>query len=108
MRQRGFVMLTVVVGIVLIAAIAMMLATENAMQADLTTRATEALEADYVAQAALQHAVWQNHNNACGGDVNVPSTPLGAHTYSASRAIGCSGSARQSLRGTRPVSRGSG
>ncbi|MEE8130595.1 MAG: DNRLRE domain-containing protein, partial [Vicinamibacterales bacterium] len=84
MRQRGFVMLTVVVGIVLIAAITMMLATENAMQADLTIRATEALEADYVAQAALQHALWQNHNNACGGDVNVPSTPLGAHTYTAS------------------------
>ena len=84
MTQRGFVMLAVAVAMALIAAIALMLTTESAMQADLTSRGAEALEADYLAQAALQHALWQNDNNACAGDFNLPSTSLGAHTYTAS------------------------
>ena len=62
MTQRGFVMLAVTVAMVLIAAIALMLTTESVMEGDLTIRAAEALEADYLAQAALQHALWQNDN----------------------------------------------
>lgn len=84
MTQSGFVILTVTVAMVLIAAIALMLTTESVMEADLTIRAAEALEADYLAQAALQHALWQNDHNACGGGFDVPSTSLGAHTYSVS------------------------
>ena len=49
MTQHGFVMLAVAVAMVLIAAIALMLTTESAMQADLTIRGADALEADYLA-----------------------------------------------------------
>jgi len=82
-RQRGFVMLAVTVAIVLIAAIALMLSTESAIEAELTGRGTEALQAEYLAQAALQHASWHHDNNACMGDSTIPTAALGPHSYSA-------------------------
>ena len=81
--QGGFVMLAVVVAMVLVAAITLMLTTESTMEANLTSRANEALEVEYLVEAALQHAIWQNDANVCSGDFSVPSTSLGAHSYAA-------------------------
>ena len=53
------------VALVLVASIALLLSTEGRMEAELTGRGTEALQADYLAQAALQHAMWQNESLAC-------------------------------------------
>ena len=72
------------VALVLTAAVALMLTTESAVEAELTGRSTEALQADHIARAALEHAIWQNDNYACAGDFNVPTTVLGAHSYAAS------------------------
>ena len=67
-RERGFVLIAVVAALVLVASIALMLGTEGAVEAELTGRSTEALEVDYLAQAALQHALWQTNELSCSGD----------------------------------------
>ena len=81
--QRGFVMIAVMLALVLVAAITLMLTTESAVEAERGGRSMEALQADYLAQAALQHALWRNANNACAGDFSIPTTPLGKHQYNA-------------------------
>ena len=81
--ERGFVMIAVMVGLVLVSALGLMLSNESALEADLTNRETEALQAQYLAQAALQHALWQTDSSACSADFGVPDTPLGDHSYAA-------------------------
>lgn len=80
--QRGFVMLAVMVALVSIAAIALMLSAESALQAELGGRAAEALEAEYAAEAAMAHAIWQAEQSDCSA-YSLPATNFGAHSYSA-------------------------
>ena len=80
---RGFVMIAVLVTLVLVAAVALLLATQGTGEADRAGRGTEALQAEYVAQAAIEHALWEADRNACAA-YDLPATPFGAHSYSAS------------------------
>ena len=50
--ECGFVLVAVTVALVLVASIALLLTTESAVEAELTGRGTEALQADYLAQFA--------------------------------------------------------
>jgi hypothetical protein len=67
----------------LLAAIAVMLTHGSAMHANSAGSELEGARADYVAAAALQHALWRTQNNACMGNVTIPNTTLGKDTYSA-------------------------
>ena len=87
-RDSGAVLIVVLVGLLVVASISLLLTTQGAVEADRTGRTTESLEADYVAQAALQHALWQNEALTCGGEFSLPSTALGAHSYLASASGG--------------------
>ena len=94
--QRGFLLITVLVTLFLVAALGLLLVTEGGADADRTASASEALQADYLAQAGLQHALSQNDLRTCSGNFTIPTVPLGANSYSAT-ATGGSSATAQSL-----------
>lgn len=82
-RQRGYLLVTVIITLFLVASIAVLLAHDSANSANTSNKELETARVDYVAAAGLQHALWRAQNNACMGDVTIPDTSLGADTYSA-------------------------
>ena len=82
-NQGGYLLVMVIVMLFLVASIATLLNHDSAIGANTTTGELEAARADYVAEAAMQHALWRSANNACMGDVTIPDTALGADSYSA-------------------------
>lgn len=81
--QRGFVLLPVVLALVVVAIVALLLSHESAINANMQGGGSEADQLRYVAEAAFQHADWAAQNSGCTGDLTIPTTPFGEHTYSA-------------------------
>ncbi|MCP5092993.1 MAG: DNRLRE domain-containing protein, partial [Gammaproteobacteria bacterium] len=77
----------------LVASIAVLLTHDSANSANTSNRELEAARADYVAAAGLQHALWQTGNNACMGDVTIPTTTLGTDSYTATISGAAAGTA---------------
>jgi type II secretory pathway pseudopilin PulG len=88
LTETGFVMFAVLIALVVVASIGMLLITESAMQVDRTGRESDAREADYLARAAMEHALWQDSALACRGNFSIGSTPFGAHSYTATTTGG--------------------
>jgi len=86
--QQGYVLFMVVVMLFVLATIAFLVSYESSFQSNQRVIELEATRADYVAKAALQHALWQNSNNACVGAFSIPATALGADSYTASATGG--------------------
>jgi len=82
-RQRGYLLITVVVTLFLLATIATLLAYDSANNARTTNSVLEATRADYIARAGLQNALWRTQDNACMGPVTIPATSLGDDSYEA-------------------------
>ena len=81
-HQRGYLLITVVVALFLLATVAVLLTHGSAISANSASSELEAARAEYVAEAGLQHALWHTANNACMGDMTIPATPLGSDSYS--------------------------
>ena len=82
-RHYVYLLVTVVVALFLLASVAMLLARDSAINANTASKELESARADYVAQAAMQHALWRSGNNACMGDATVSETSLGSDSYTA-------------------------
>ncbi len=82
-KQTGYLLITVVTTLFLLATVAVLLSRDSAISANTSTSELEDARAGYVAQAALQHALWQTANSACADPGDLPDTPLGADSYSA-------------------------
>ena len=91
-RQRGYLLVTVIVTLFLIASIAVLLAHDSAISANTASKELETARADYVARAGMQHALWRAQNNACLGNVTIPDTALGADSYNATITGAAAGS----------------
>ena len=91
--QRGYLLITVVVMLFLVASVAMLLNHDSAISANTASTELEAARADYVAQAGMQHALWRAQNNACMGDVSIPATTLGNDSYTATITGAAAGTA---------------
>ena len=81
--QRGYLLITVVVALFLLATVAVLLTHDSAISANTSSNELEAARAEYVAQAGMQHALWRTQNNTCMGDVTIPATTLGTDSYAA-------------------------
>ncbi len=90
--QRGYLLVTVIVTLFLVASVALLLAHDSANSANTASRELEAARADYVAQAGMQHALWQAQNSGCMGDVTIPATTLGTDSYTATISGAAAGS----------------
>ena len=91
--QRGYLLITVVVMLFLVASIAMLLNYDSSISANTSTGELETARAEYVAQAGMQHALWRTQNNACMGNVSIPATTLGKDNYTASITGAAAGTA---------------
>jgi len=83
-KQRGFVLLYVVVTITLVAAIAFALNNQGATRTNIASGELQRDQLRYVAEAGIAHATLQlSQSTTCDGYTDVPSTPFGAGTYTA-------------------------
>ena len=81
--QGGYLLVTIIVTLFLVATVAMLLNRDSAISANTSNAELDRARAEYVAQAAMQHALWRTQNNACMGNVTIPATAIGPDTYSA-------------------------
>lgn len=82
LRQHGYILLPVVLALTLVAVAAYLINRDSAMNARIAGGQNEADEARYVAEAGLNHLLWKLRQSG-GPYQSLPSTPFGAHSYSA-------------------------
>ena len=82
--ERGYLLLPVVAGLVLIASIALLLNHESAVYVGISARDAETDLLRQVTEAGWQHANWKAQGAGCTGYGVIPSTPFAGHTYAAS------------------------
>jgi len=80
-RERGYILLPVVLLITLVAVVAFLLNNESALDSGITESVAESAQTDYVAQAGLQHALQQIRQSGCGPYTDLTDEPLGDHSY---------------------------
>lgn len=87
-RQSGIAIVTVLVFLLVIAAVVALRGGEELSQTQISMADTEARRIDYVAEAGLQRALWLAGDSSCSGDFTVPTTGLGPDSYSATTTGG--------------------
>jgi Tfp pilus assembly protein PilX len=81
-KQNGFMLVTVVVTLFLIAAIAVLLSHSSAMGAHTAVSELAAVRAEYVARAGMQHALWKlRQQQGCGPYTDIVALSLGEDSY---------------------------
>ena len=83
--ERGFILLTVVVAITLVAAIALALSYQGASETNIASGEIQRDQLRYITQAGMAHAKSQlSPNDTCDSYTQISSTPFGAGTYTTS------------------------
>ncbi|MCP4334722.1 MAG: DNRLRE domain-containing protein [Gammaproteobacteria bacterium] len=81
-QQTGYILLPVIVVITLVAAIALLMTTESALESNTAGSELDAQQAQYVAEAGLNHALWLSQQQGCGPYSNLTDEPLNNDKYS--------------------------
>ncbi len=83
-HQQGFLLITVVIVLVVLAAMALNLSSSTSLDNALVANHAENTTLDYLSESGMTHAKWLlAHNTSCTGYTNLPVTPFGAGSYSA-------------------------
>ena len=82
-RARGFILLTVALALILVAAVAFLLNRSGGMNMSLAARGLQADSARYVAEAALAQLNYQTRSLGCSGYTDLGTTAFGAHSFTA-------------------------
>ena len=82
MKPRGFVLVTSVLLLMLLATAVFLVTRQASTASDRAVRADDAATAEYVARAGLAHARWVANNSGCTG-YDLPQTSFGGGTYDA-------------------------
>ena len=72
----------VILLITLLATVIFLITLENASGLSVGASEAESTEATYVAEAGIQHAIWQARASDCGTYTNLTDHPFGDHSYS--------------------------
>ncbi len=80
-KQTGYILLPVIVVITLVAAIALLMNTESALESNTAGSELDAQQAQYVAEAGLNHALWLNRQQGCGPYGDLTDEPLDNDKY---------------------------
>ena len=80
-KQTGYILLPVIVVITLVAAIALLMNTESALESNTAGSELDAQQAQYVAEAGLNHALWLAQQQGCGPYADLTNEPLGNDKY---------------------------
>ncbi|MCH9694097.1 MAG: DNRLRE domain-containing protein [Gammaproteobacteria bacterium] len=82
-HQGGYLLITVIVTLSLLATVALLLTLQSSVNANTASAELQTARVDYVTEAGMQNALWRVQNNACMGNMNIPATSLGADSYTA-------------------------
>ena len=82
-KQRGYILLPVVLLISLVAAAAFMLNNQSVLETGVAVSSVEVARANYVADAGMQHALWQVEQAGCGPYTDISGETFSNHSYSA-------------------------
>ena len=82
--QNGYVLLSVVFTLLILAILSYQLSRESAFSTGTVIRQQQMQIAQYVAEAGLQHAIWQLNQAKCSGYSELTNTNFGNHQYSVS------------------------
>ncbi|MDH3629517.1 MAG: DNRLRE domain-containing protein [Gammaproteobacteria bacterium] len=80
-KQTGYILLPVIVVITVVAAIALLMNTESALESNTAGSELDAQQAQYVAEAGLNHALWLAQQQGCGPYSNLTDEPLDNDKY---------------------------
>lgn len=83
-QQSGYILLAVIVVVTLVAAIALMMNYESAIETSTTGSELDARQAQYVAEAGLNHALWLTAQQGCGAYSDLNNVSFGNDQYSSS------------------------
>ena len=81
--QNGYILLPVVLAIALVAVIAFMMNNESAIETGISSGELKSDRVRYLAEAGLNHALWQVTRAGCGPFTDITDQPFGSHSYSA-------------------------
>lgn len=82
-HQKGFLLITVVVILSVLAAMALMLSTSSSLDNALVAKGAEGTDLDYVLESGIAHNLHQlSKNTSCISYADLPSTALGDSSYS--------------------------
>ncbi|MFK8030337.1 MAG: LamG-like jellyroll fold domain-containing protein [Gammaproteobacteria bacterium] len=81
--SKGFVLLTVVVLLAILASVVMMLASSTNTDVRADAQLSEGAALSYAAESGIQHAMWTLHQGGCSDYTNVGDTVLGDVSYRA-------------------------
>jgi len=90
-KNSGFVLISVIVTISILAAIALIINRDASMGTNLSKSAAQSSTNNNVTHAVLQHAMWQINNNSCISQTDLVSNSFGADSYQASITTNGSG-----------------
>jgi Tfp pilus assembly protein PilX len=80
-KQTGYILLPVIVVITVVAAIALLMNTESALESNTAGSELDAQQAQYVAEAGLNHALWLTQQHGCGPYSNLTDEPFANDKY---------------------------
>ncbi len=81
--QQGFLLITVVLILGVLAAMALMLSGSTSLDNALVAKHAESATLDYLAESGMAHSQWQlTQNDSCLGYTDLPNTVFGEHSYS--------------------------
>ena len=81
-KQTGYILLPVIVVITLVAAIALLMNTESALESNTTASELDTQQVRYVAEAGLNHAQWLMQQQDCGAYTNIINQAIANGSYS--------------------------
>lgn len=81
-HRRGYILLPVMITVVVVAAIALLMNSESALESSMVADQHDTGQAAYVAEAGLNHALWQLRQQGCGPYTDFSNQPLGPDKYS--------------------------
>ena len=83
-HQQGFLVITVVLVLAVLAAMALMISTSASLDNAVIAKHADGATLDYVAKSGMEHMTWQlAQNTSCTAYADLPVTPFGAHSYAA-------------------------
>ena len=97
LRQSGYILLPVMLAAVLVAAIAFTMNHGSGMGARTISNELQAAQAHYVAEAGLQHALWQTKQQGCGPYANLTNQALGSDSYTTNLTSGLGSTSSYSI-----------
>ncbi len=80
-KQQGYILLPVVIIITMISIVALMMNVESALEVGASGGEQDSDTARYVAEAGLNHALWQVEQAGCGPYTDIVGEAFGGHSY---------------------------